>query len=282
MKKLISILCILVLTLSLMSVSALAEEETEAPAPLINWAYAGITLDSEDLGIASVYYAADYFTREGILNPLTVEPYTAEELTAIADGAVMGAEDYVTNVPADAVVGVSAYDSEGAICWFDEENEAKLLASSDPLVFSAETGELKNMDGEMVAAAIPGLEDWAFAGITLDSEDLGIGSVYYTQSYYLAVQNGELETVNPLTAAPYTSAEVMAILSGAVENAQGYVSGVSEDAFIGISAFGSDAICWFDESDAAKILSSADPLVLTAETGEVSNLAGEAVATAIA
>ena len=278
MKKLISLLCVALLLVSLMSVTAFADEE-EAPAPLENWAYCGITLNSEDLGIASVYYAAEYFTREGILNPLTVEPYTEEELAAIVDGAVAGAEGYVVNVPADAVVGVSAFGMEGAICWFDEENAAKLLSSSDPLVLNTEARELSNLNGEAVASAIPALENWAFAGITLASEDLGIGSVYYTESFYLAVINGELETVNPLTVTPYTSAEVLAILSGAVENAEGYVSDAPEDACVGVSAFGGESICWYDAENAGKILSSSDPLVLNAETGVLSTLAGEAFAT---
>ena len=91
MKKLVSLLCVAVLVLSLLSVAAFADEE-EAPAPLENWAYCGITLNNEDLGIASVYYTAEYFTRESILNPLTAEPYTEEELAAIVDGAVAGAE----------------------------------------------------------------------------------------------------------------------------------------------------------------------------------------------
>ena len=281
MKKLISLLCVAVLVLSLLSVAAFADEE-EAPAPLENWAYCGITLNSEDLGIASVYYAAEYFTLEGILNPLTVEPYTEEELAAIVDGAVVGAEGYVVNVPADAVVGVSAFGMEGAICWFDEENAAKLLSSSDPLVLNAEARELSNLNGETVASAIPALENWAFAGITLASEDLGIDSVYYTESFYLAVLNGEVETVNPLTVAPYTSAEVLAILSGAVENAEGYVANAPEGACVGISAFGGETICWFDTENAVAILSSSDPLVLNAETGEVCNLSGDVVAVAIA
>lgn len=281
MKKLVSLLCVAVLVLSLLSVAAFADEK-EAPAPLENWAYCGITLNSEDLGIASVYYTAEYFTRESILNPLTAEPYTEEELAAIVDGAVAGAEGYVVNVPAAAVVGVSAFGMEGAICWFDEENAAKLLASADALVLNAETRELSDLNGETVAAAIPGLENWAFAGITLASEDLGIGSVYYTEGYYLAVLNGELEAVNPLTVAPYTSAEVLAILSGAVENAEGYVSDAPEAACVGISAFGGETICWFDAENAAGILSSSDPLVLNAETGEVCNLSGEVIAAAIA
>lgn len=280
MKKLISLLCIAVLLASLMSVTAFADEE-EAPASLENWAYRGITLNNEDLGIASVYYAAEYFTREGIVNPLTVEPYTEEELTEIVDGAVVGAEGYVVNVPADAVVGVSAFGMEGAICWFDEENAAKLLSSSDPLVLNTEARELSNLNGETVASAIPALENWAFAGITMDNEDLGIGSVYYTESFYLAVINGKLETVNPLTVAPYTSAEVLAILSGAVENAKGYVAGATESAYVGISAFGSETICWFDAENAANILSSSDPLVLNSETGKVCNLSGEVVASAV-
>ena len=285
MKKIISILCCAVLVLSLMSAAAFAEDATaadEAPAALSNWAYAGITLDSEDFGVGSVYYAADYFTRESILNPVTVEPYTEEELTAIIEGAVEGAEGYVVNVPADAVVGLSVYGMEGTIIWFDEENAAKVLASADPLVLNAEAYQVANLNGEAVAAALPALENWAYAGITLNSEDFGVSSVYYPAAYYTGVINGEIETVNPLTVAPYTSAEVMAIVSGAVESGAGYVTGAPENVAVGLGVYNSEDVVWFDTENAAGILSSADPLVLNAESGEVSNLAGEVVATAIA
>ena len=88
MKKMISTFLIAILILSL-PVFSFAEEVNEEADSLENWAYAGITLDNEEIGIGSVYYAAEYFTRENILNPMTVEPYTEEELKAIEENAVV-------------------------------------------------------------------------------------------------------------------------------------------------------------------------------------------------
>ena len=171
---------------------------------------------------------------------------------------------------------------EGQIFWYNTENADKLLASSDALVLDAETGEVSSLSGEAIANALPALENWAYAGISLNNEDYGVSSVYYPASHFQAVLNGELETVNPITVAPYTAEEVRTILSGAVESSEGYVSSVPEEAAIGLGIFGAEDIIWFDAENASAILSSADPLILNAETGEVNNLDGDVVATAIA
>ncbi len=276
MKKTVSLLCAAILVLSLLSAAAVADDATEEPVSLTDWAYAGITLDSEDLGIGSVYYASGYFDRDGIINPLTVEAYTAEGLKAIVSGAVEDAEGYVSGIPAEAVVGVSTYET-GIIYWYDAENAEKILASADALILNTENGELSNLAGEAVASALPALENWAYAGITLNSEELGVGSVYYTEEFL--AQDGR---INPLTVAPFTAEELAAIKAGAVFSARAYTAEVPAEALIGISVCGSENICWFDAENAAGILSSSDPLVLNAETGEVSNLAGEVVATSIA
>lgn len=280
MKKMISTFLIAILILSL-SAFSFAEEANEEADALENWAYAGITLDNEEIGIGSVYYVAEYFTREIILNPMTVEPYTVEELKAIEENAVAGAEGYITNVPESAVIGISVCGMNGKVFWFDDENSKMILASADPLVLNAENGAVTNGLNEPVAEALPSLENWAYAGITLNSEDFGVSSVYYPASYYEAIQAGELETVNPVTVAPYTEEELREIVSGAVESNVNYVSDVPTAVSLGLGAFNSEKVFWYDGDNAANILSSADPLVLNAETGEVSNLAGEIVATAI-
>lgn len=280
MKKMISTILVAVFILSL-SASSFAEEANEEPDALENWAYAGITLDNEEIGIGSVYYVTEFFTRESILNPMTVEPYTEEELKAIEENAVAGAEGYITNVPETAVIGISVYGMNGKVFWFDNENSKKILASADPLVLNAENGAVTNGSNEPVADALPALENWAYEGITLNSEDFGVSSVYYPASYYEAILAGELETVNPVTVVPYTEEELREIISGAVESNVNYVSDVPAAAGLGLGVFNSEKVFWYDGDNAATILSSADPLVLNAETGEVSNLAGEIVATAI-
>ena len=120
--------------------------------------------------------------------------------------------------------------------------------------------------------AIASAEDatWAYAGITLD----GMGTVWYTDTYF-ALEG----IVNPLTAAPYTEEEFAAVIGNAAEGAEGYRFDVPADAMLGFGFADSDAICWYDAENAGKILSSSDPLVLNAETGVLSTLAGEAFAT---
>ena len=43
-----------------------------------NWAY-GVSIN----GVGTIFYSREYFTREGIVNPLTAEPYTKNEINAI-------------------------------------------------------------------------------------------------------------------------------------------------------------------------------------------------------
>ena len=81
MKKMISLLLAVLMALSLLTVTASAEEE--------NWAY-GVTIE----GVGTIYYAKAYFAIEGITNPLTARPYTADEIDAIVNGAAVDAEGY--------------------------------------------------------------------------------------------------------------------------------------------------------------------------------------------
>ena len=46
-----------------------------------NWAY-GVSIN----GVGTIFYSREYFTREGIVNPLTAEPYTKNEINAIEKG----------------------------------------------------------------------------------------------------------------------------------------------------------------------------------------------------
>ena len=85
MKKLISILCAVVMVFSLMSVTAFADDD--------NWAFGALPLNNGNVG--TIFYAKDYFAQEGIINPLTVAPYTEEELAVIESNAVVGAQGYL-------------------------------------------------------------------------------------------------------------------------------------------------------------------------------------------
>ena len=87
MKKFVTILLAAMMLLTAMT--AVAEEKTD-----MNWAYGAMPLNNGNVG--TIYYTAAYYELEGIVNPTNPEyaPYTAEEITAIRDGAVEGAEDY--------------------------------------------------------------------------------------------------------------------------------------------------------------------------------------------
>ena len=242
-------------------------EEVQEATPLADWAY-GFTLGSEDAGVGTIYYTKAYFETEGRVNPATAAAYTEEELQALNDAAVTGAADYITIFPGDAFVGMSAYDS-GQIFWYDEEAANAIVASADPLGL-LEDGSLADLEGNAVAQAMPALENWAYGAITLDSEYLGIGTVYYAEGYY------ETEgRINPVTTAPYTDAELAQIKAAAVEGNAAYVSDVPEGAVIGISVYAGEDILWFDAETAEAIVASADPFVLDTENGALVTMDGQ-------
>ena len=133
MKKLISTILVLALALSLAAFSALAEEEY--------WAY-GVTIE----GVGTIYYACDYFAIDGIVNPLTAEPYTGEEIAAIVDGAAEGAEGYTFDVPEGAFLGMNGF-------WYDAANTAAITSHADPLTMN-DAGVFSTADGIEVATPI--------------------------------------------------------------------------------------------------------------------------------
>lgn len=139
------------------SVEAITEESAEETVEEeeeeeTTWAYAGITLDSEDYGVGTVYYASGYFSGEGLVNPATTEAYTEEELAAIEEGAAVDAEGY-TAAPADAALGVSVYGSD-EVYWYDADAAEEIVSHSDALYLDAETGVLTDESGEVVAEAM--------------------------------------------------------------------------------------------------------------------------------
>ena len=92
MKKFVAMLLAAMMLLTAMT--AIAEENT-----IMNWAYGAMPLNNGNVG--TIYYTAAYYELEGIVNPTNPEyaPYTAEEIAAIRNGAVEGAEAIASTCP---------------------------------------------------------------------------------------------------------------------------------------------------------------------------------------
>ena len=211
MKKFVTLLLAAMMLLTAMT--AFAEE-----ANTMNWAYGAMPLNNGNVG--TIYYTAAYYELEGIVNPANPEyaPYTADEIAAIKDGAVEGAEGYRFDAPAAALIGVGVADSD-VIFWYDAENAAAIVGHADPLTLDTATDAFVTAEGEAVAAegeavAAP-IVLWAYGAMPLNNGN--VGTIYYTAAY------SERETiVTPATPdyAPYTTEEIAAIRDGAVEGAE--------------------------------------------------------------
>lgn len=113
-----------------------------------NWAY-GFALNHEGAGVGTIYYAAKYFDKEGIVNPASGEAYTSAEISAIKAAA----DTYEVEPASGSLVGMKVYGSD-KIYWYDEENSKKILASAAPLGLDADSGDMKDASGYVVATAI--------------------------------------------------------------------------------------------------------------------------------
>ena len=113
-----------------------------------NWAY-GFALNHEGASVGTIYYAAKYFDKEGIVNPASAEAYTDDEIKAIKDNA----ENYEVEASENALVGMNVLNTD-EVFWYDDENGVKILASAAPLGLDAETGEMKDQEGNVVATPI--------------------------------------------------------------------------------------------------------------------------------
>ena len=265
MKKFVAMLLAAMMLLTAMTV--LAEEKT-----VMNWAYGAMPLNNGNVG--TIYYTAAYYELEGIVNPTNPEyaPYTAEEIAAIKDGAVEGAEGYRFDVPAAALIGVGVADSD-VIFWYDAENAAAIVGHADPLTLDAATGAFVTAEGEAVATPVT---LWAYGAMPLNNGN--VGTIYYTAAYY--EMEGIVNPTNP-EYAPYTAEEIAAIKDGAVEGAEGYRFDAPAAALIGVSVADADVIFWYDAENAAAIVGHADPLTLDAATGNFVTAEGTAVASPI-
>lgn len=120
---------------------------------MANWAYGAMPLNNGNVG--TIYYAAAYYQQDRIVNPTNpnFEPYTAEEIAAIVDGAVEGAEAYRFDVPEGAYMGMTVAESD-KVFWYDAANATAIVSHPDPLTLDVETGAFKTAEGAEVAVAL--------------------------------------------------------------------------------------------------------------------------------
>lgn len=108
---------------------------------------------------------------------------------------------------------------------------------------------------------------------TLNSEAANIRNIYYTTAYF------ELENlINPATAKPYTDEEIEAIRNNADTDDDSCIAG---GALIGMQAYDTGRIFWYDADSSREIISHADPLQMNGDTGELKAADGNTAAQAI-
>lgn len=240
MKRAISLLTLL--TAITLSSAAMAEP-----------AYPTITLNSAEYGVGTVYMAKSMITTSAV-NPVTAVPFTEAEIAQLETGEAIALDDGMA-------LAISVYGSD-QVYQYNAEEAAAILSHADPLTLNVQTGELTTQSGEYVVYGGTG-----YAAIVLNNAEYGIGTVYFASDYFTT------EHINPMTTAPYTEAEIAAVLAG--ESVA-----MPADAVVALSVYGTDTLFFYDAEAAAKILSHADPLTLNAQTGEVTTLAGAPVAAA--
>ena len=112
------------------------------------------------------------------------------------------------------------------------------------------------------------MKNWAFI-FTLDHEGANVRNIYYTAAYF------ELENItNPASGEAYTDAEITAVKANAAEGNSSYIFNTDEGALIGMQAFDTGKIFWYDDANGRKIVSSAAPLLLDGKTGEMKTADG--------
>ncbi len=106
-----------------------------------NVAYPTIALNSADYGIGSVYMAASAITPSSI-NPITVKPFTDDEIAALKGGASIALDD--------GMVLALSVNGTDTVYEYDAQEAAQILWHADPLVLNAQTGAVSTKDGTAV------------------------------------------------------------------------------------------------------------------------------------
>ena len=119
------------------------------------------------------------------------------------------------------------------------------------------------------------MKNWAYI-FAFNNEGLNIKDIRYTAAYF--DRDG---LVNPASAEAYTDAEIAAIKANAAEGNEQYCFTVRDGAMLGISAYNTGTLFWYDKETSEKILKSAAPFVLDGETGVLSTTEGVRTASPI-
>ena len=119
------------------------------------------------------------------------------------------------------------------------------------------------------------MKNWALT-FGLNHEGANVRNIYYTAAYF------NLEGLtNPASAEAYTDKEIHDIKAHAVEGNENYIFNAEEGALIGMEAFNTGNVFWYDTENGKKIIASAAPLILDGETGEFRDGDGNTVANAM-
>lgn len=119
------------------------------------------------------------------------------------------------------------------------------------------------------------MTNWALK-FALKHEGANVENIFYTANYF------ELDGLtNPATAEAYTDQEITAIKENAKEGNENYIFDVRDGALIGMEAFDTHKVFWYDAENGKKITASAAPLLLDGETGQFKTTEGETAAEAL-
>jgi len=119
------------------------------------------------------------------------------------------------------------------------------------------------------------LNNWAYS-FALNHSGAGVGKIYYSEKYF-----NEDGIVNPATGETYTDEEISTIKNNAVKGNDNYFDGIPANAIIGMNVLNSNIIYWYNEENSNKIVSSANPLSLDKENGNMLDANKQIVATPI-
>ena len=118
------------------------------------------------------------------------------------------------------------------------------------------------------------MKNWALR-FALNHEGANVRTIYYTEKYF------ELEgLVNPASAEAYTEKELAAIRENAEKGSENYCYDVKENALIGMEAYNTGKLFWYDAENGKSIVSYAAPLILDGDSGEMKTAEGECAAKA--
>ena len=118
------------------------------------------------------------------------------------------------------------------------------------------------------------MKNWALK-FELNHEKANVKTIYYTAAYF------ELDGLtNPATGEAYTDGDVARIREKAGEGNDNYVFDSRENALIGMQAYDTGKMFWYDEENSKKIISYAAPLILDGNSGEMKTAEGNTAAIA--